>query len=92
MYANYDCCCFTYLTWKTWLVGWLMMAGYFSNEEATTSTLTSEGWLKTGDICYIDTDGFLFVVDRLKELIKYKGYQVILLFTIHNVATALHAA
>lgn len=51
-------------------------AGYFSNEEATASTLDSEGWLRTGDLCYIDEDGFIFVVDRLKELIKYKGYQV----------------
>lgn len=50
--------------------------GYFSNEEATASTLDSEGWLRTGDLCYIDEDGFIFVVDRLKELIKYKGYQV----------------
>ncbi|KAK2398366.1 AMP-dependent synthetase and ligase family protein [Trifolium repens] len=63
-------------TGELWLRGPTIMKGYFSNEEATTSTLTSEGWLKTGDICYIDTDGFLFVVDRLKELIKYKGYQV----------------
>lgn len=59
----------------------VMMAGYFSNEEATTSTLDSEGWLRTGDICYIDGDGYIFIVDRLKELIKYKGYQVC---TSHN--------
>lgn len=52
------------------------MTGYFSNEEATASTLDSQGWLRTGDLCYIDEDGFIFVVDRLKELIKYKGYQV----------------
>lgn len=51
-------------------------SGYFKNAEATQSTLTPDGWLKTGDLCYIDEDGYLFVVDRLKELIKYKGYQV----------------
>lgn len=52
--------------------------------EATTSTLDSEGWLRTGDLCYIDEDGFIFVVDRLKELIKYKGYQVILIHIVFN--------
>ncbi|KAJ7966942.1 4-coumarate-CoA ligase [Quillaja saponaria] len=53
-----------------------IMKGYFNNEDATKSTLDGEGWLKTGDLCYIDDDGFVFVVDRLKELIKYKAYQV----------------
>ena len=52
-------------------------AGYFRNAEATASALDSEGWLRTGDLCYIDDEGFLFVVDRLKEVIKYNGYQVI---------------
>ncbi|KAH7523430.1 hypothetical protein FEM48_Zijuj06G0010100 [Ziziphus jujuba var. spinosa] len=63
-------------TGELWLRGPTIMKGYFSNAEATSSTLDSEGWLKTGDLCYIDEDGFIFVVDRLKELIKYKGYQV----------------
>ncbi|GKV51944.1 hypothetical protein SLEP1_g58557 [Rubroshorea leprosula] len=49
---------------------------YFRNADATATTLDSEGWLKTGDLCYIGEDGFIFIVDRLKELIKYKGYQV----------------
>ncbi|KAF5784718.1 putative AMP-dependent synthetase/ligase, AMP-binding enzyme domain-containing protein [Helianthus annuus] len=53
-----------------------VLAGYFSNPEATASTLDSTRWLRTRDLCYIDEDGFIFVVDRLKELIKYKGYQV----------------
>ncbi|KAJ7966941.1 4-coumarate-CoA ligase [Quillaja saponaria] len=63
-------------TGELWLRGPSIMKGYFSNEEATTSTLDSEGWLRTGDLCYIDDDGYIFIVDRLKELIKYKGYQV----------------
>ncbi|RVX15894.1 4-coumarate--CoA ligase-like 5 [Vitis vinifera] len=63
-------------TGELWLRGPTIMKGYFSNPEATTSTLDSSGWLRTGDLCYIDDDGFIFIVDRLKELIKYKGYQV----------------
>ncbi|KAA8528806.1 hypothetical protein F0562_036161 [Nyssa sinensis] len=63
-------------TGELWLRGPTIMKGYFSNAEATASTLDSDGWLRTGDLCYIDDDGFIFVVDRLKELIKYKGYQV----------------
>lgn len=63
-------------TGELWIRGPYVMKGYFKNTEATQSTVTPDGWLKTGDLCYIDEDGYLFVVDRLKELIKYKGYQV----------------
>eukprot|EP01018_Ginkgo_biloba_P010310 Gb_08075 [translate_table: standard] len=61
---------------ELWLRGPTIMKGYFGNEEATASTIDLDGWLKTGDLCYIDEEGFLFVVDRLKELIKYKAFQV----------------
>ncbi|KAJ0043606.1 hypothetical protein Pint_17463 [Pistacia integerrima] len=50
--------------------------GYVGEPEATSATLVCDGWMRTGDLCYIDENGFLFIVDRLKELIKYKGYQV----------------
>uniref|UniRef100_M4EAL4 Uncharacterized protein n=1 Tax=Brassica campestris TaxID=3711 RepID=M4EAL4_BRACM len=63
-------------TGELWLKGPSISKGYFKNQEATSETFNLEGWLKTGDLCYIDDDGFLYVVDRLKELIKYKGYQV----------------
>ena len=52
------------------------MRGYLNNPEATRATITDDGWLKTGDISYRDKDGYYFVVDRVKELIKYKGMQV----------------
>ncbi|XP_078156527.1 4-coumarate--CoA ligase-like 7 [Carex rostrata] len=52
------------------------MTGYIGDEEANAAAFDSDGWLKTGDLCYIDQDGFVYVVDRLKELIKYKAYQV----------------
>ncbi|KAL0819593.1 hypothetical protein ABMA28_007680 [Loxostege sticticalis] len=58
------------------LKGPLMMKGYAGNEAATREMIDSEGYLKTGDIGYYDEDGSFFVIDRLKELIKYKGYQV----------------
>lgn len=49
--------------------------GYYGNEEATKCTF-KDGWLYSGDLGYYDEDGFFFIVDRLKELIKYKGFQV----------------
>ncbi|CBI27665.3 hypothetical protein VitviT2T_001520 [Vitis vinifera] len=53
-----------------------VMQGYYKNEEETARTIDNNGWLHTGDIGYIDDDGDVFVVDRIKELIKYKGFQV----------------
>jgi acyl-CoA synthetase (AMP-forming)/AMP-acid ligase II len=52
------------------------MRGYLGDDEATANTLDDEGWLHTGDIGHADEDGWFFLVDRLKELIKYKGFQV----------------
>jgi len=53
-----------------------VMQGYLNKPEATANTIDEDGWLHTGDIGHIDEDGHLYVVDRLKELIKYKGFQV----------------
>ncbi len=53
-----------------------VMAGYLDDPAATAVTLLDGGWLRTGDVVVADPDGWLTVVDRAKELIKYKGYQV----------------
>ncbi|WP_405219347.1 AMP-binding protein [Agrococcus sp. Ld7] len=61
---------------ELWVRGPNVMLGYLGNAEATAETLDAEGFLHTGDIAHVDADGNVAIVDRLKELIKYKGYQV----------------
>lgn len=61
---------------ELWVRGPQVMKGYLNNEEATAATIDADGWLHTGDVAIIDDDGHMTIVDRLKELIKFKGFQV----------------
>ncbi|KAF9674931.1 hypothetical protein SADUNF_Sadunf10G0179000 [Salix dunnii] len=61
---------------EPWLRSPPIMKGYLGNEPATAATFDPEGWLKTDDLGYFDEDGFLHIVDLIKELIKHNGYQV----------------
>jgi len=61
---------------ELWLHGPQVMKGYFNKPEATASCLTPDGWFRTGDVAVVDADGWFQIVDRVKELIKYKGLQV----------------
>ena len=61
---------------ELWVRGPQVMLGYHRNPAATEATITPDGWLRTGDLAVIDADGYLFVRDRVKELIKVKGFQV----------------
>jgi 4-coumarate--CoA ligase len=61
---------------ELWCRGPNVMVGYLGDDKATAATLGSDGYLHTGDIATVDADGVVTIVDRMKDLIKYKGYQV----------------
>ncbi len=61
---------------ELWVRGPQVMKGYLNNPHATAETLDADGWLHTGDVAIVDEHGHVSIVDRLKELIKYKGFQV----------------
>ncbi|KAJ7665916.1 AMP binding protein [Mycena polygramma] len=61
---------------ELWIRGPTVMKGYLNNAEATANAITRDGWFKTGDVAVKDKEGFYYIVDRRKELIKYKGFQV----------------
>ena len=61
---------------ELWVRGPQVMKGYLNNPEATAATIDAEGWLHTGDVAILDSAGHISIVDRIKELIKFKGFQV----------------
>ncbi|KAI9782473.1 MAG: hypothetical protein M1839_004959 [Geoglossum umbratile] len=63
-------------TGEIWLKGPNIFKGYLNNPAGTANALTADGFFKTGDVGYEDAEGNLFITDRVKELIKYKGFQV----------------
>jgi len=61
---------------EIWIRGPQVMKGYLNNPDATDACMDDEGFFHSGDIGYVDEEGYFYIVDRLKELIKYKGFQV----------------
>ncbi len=61
---------------ELWVRGPQVMKGYLNNPEATAETIDDDGWLHTGDVAIVDEYQHVSIVDRIKELIKYKGFQV----------------
>ncbi|GAA5965081.1 hypothetical protein JCM3765_004851 [Sporobolomyces pararoseus] len=62
---------------ELWVRGPNIMLGYTKNEKATKEAINEEQWLMTGDVCNVDKEGYFYITDRKKELVKYKGFQVI---------------
>ncbi len=61
---------------ELWVKGTNVFAGYWNDPEATSAALTPDGWLRTGDVAVVDDNGFLFLVDRVKDLIIVSGFNV----------------
>jgi acyl-CoA synthetase (AMP-forming)/AMP-acid ligase II len=61
---------------ELWIRGPQIMKGYLNRPQETADSIDRDGWYHTGDVGYVDEDGYFFIVDRTKELIKYKGMQV----------------
>ncbi|GAB2273398.1 hypothetical protein Dimus_008193 [Dionaea muscipula] len=63
-------------TGELWLRGPGVMGGYLNDRQATMIAINEDGWLCTGDIGYFDDQGYVHIVDRLKDIIKYKGFRI----------------
>ena len=61
---------------ELWMRGPNIMKGYLNNEQATKDTIDADGWLHTGDVAIVDSDGYFSIVERVKQLNKYTGFQV----------------
>lgn len=61
---------------ELWIKSPLRMKGYMGDRAASDALIDDAGYVRTGDIGYYDNEGYFYIVDRLKELIKYKGFQV----------------
>jgi long-chain acyl-CoA synthetase len=62
---------------ELWLRGPQVMVGYWNKPEETAQTITSDGWLRTGDIAHMDQDGYFYIVDRLKDIIIASGFNIV---------------
>jgi long-chain acyl-CoA synthetase len=62
---------------ELWIRGPQVMAGYWNRPDETKTTITPDGWLRTGDIARMDEDGYFYIVDRLKDLIIVSGFNVV---------------
>jgi long-chain acyl-CoA synthetase len=63
-------------TGEVWIRGPIVMPGYWNRPDATAETITSDGWLMTGDLGHVDADGFLYITDRAKDMIIRGGENV----------------